>query len=55
MENKQTDRLRNYLIGQIEEGVVLLPRFISVEAVLPADCEIRFVDKDGNIMEGGKV
>lgn len=47
--------LRNNIIREIEEGVVLLPRFISVEAVLPADCEIRFVDKDGNIIEGGKV
>lgn len=47
--------LRNNFIREIEEGVVLLPRFISVEAVLPADCEIRFVDKDGNIIEGGKV
>lgn len=47
--------LRDHFIREIEEGVVLLPRFISVEAVLPADCEIRFVDKDGNIIEGGKV
>lgn len=52
---KQAESLRDHFIREIEEGVVLLPRFISVEAVLPADCEIRFVDKDGNIIEGGKV
>lgn len=55
MNDKQSDHLRNYLIGQIEDGVVLLPHFISVEAILPADCEIRFVDKNGNVVEGGKV
>ena len=55
INTKQAESLRNNFIREIEEGVVLLPRFISVEAVLPADCEIRFVDKDGNIIEGGKV
>ena len=55
INTKQAESLRNNIIREIEESVVLLPRFISVEAVLPADCEIRFVDKDGNIIEGGKM
>ena len=55
INTKQAESLRNNFIREIEQGVVLLPRFISVEAVLPADCEIRFVDKDGNIIEGGKL
>lgn len=54
MNTERAVVLRDHFIREIEEGVVLLPRFISVEAVLPADCEIRFVNKDGNIIEGGK-
>ena len=46
--------VRDKLINQIKEGIVLLPAYMTVEAIVPADCEIRIVDKDGNIVEGGK-
>ena len=46
---------RQEIIDQIKEGVVLLPPYITVETVIPADCEIRIVDKDGNVIEGGVI
>ena len=46
---------RQEIIDQIKGGVVLLPPYTTVETVVPADCEIRIVDKDGNVIEGGVI
>lgn len=48
-------KIRKEIIKQVEEGVVVLPYFINVETIIPSDCEIRIVDKDGNVVEGGKL
>ena len=48
-------KTRDDIITQVKEGVVLLPARMTVEAIVPADCEIRIVDTDGNVVEGGKM
>lgn len=45
-------KLRNSIIKQIKDGVVVIPPYMRVEYVsndITENCEFRFLDKDGNV------
>ena len=52
MFNKdRLEELRANLLDQVKSGVVLLPPYVDFICAIPKDCEIKILDKDGNVVE----
>lgn len=51
MSEDHLSLLRNDLLDQMKSGIVLLPAYVDFICAIPKDCEIKILDKDGNVVE----
>lgn len=52
LKPEHMQKIRNSIIKQIKDGVVVIPHYIRIEYVsneITENCEFRFLDADGNV------